>query len=188
MGIDVFGVFQKQTGGQWIYIRHACYGYRDRLRTWLGWDEGGLLRVTAISPLRGLPFDFDYVDGIYKPDATTRVVVGDRCFSWLLADEILNALPALAMRTLTVPLHIYQKTWNQECDPTRWKELTGLCQETDLPKLVGVSSRPQDVSYDTKEVPVDCMYDFSDEIRYFTDEVRHLRDTYGNVRFIYGFA
>ncbi|MES2945969.1 MAG: hypothetical protein V4772_24140, partial [Pseudomonadota bacterium] len=50
------------------------------------------------------------------------------------------------------------------------------------------SARSEGISHDVKEVPVECLYDFSEEICYFTDEVRQMGDRYGVVRYVYGFG
>jgi hypothetical protein len=199
MGTDVFGVFEKRENGRWEYITDFYDGQRGHLRAWLGWSDGRLwsepqsgddFRTFPIAPSRGLPNDFDYSEGIYRVDATRYTTVGRLDCSWLQADEILNALPILGIRSLTVPIGVYEKAWEHESDIARWQEITGLCQETWLPKLVGVSSCPEGFLHGTRGIPVKCLYDFSEDedLSYFTDEVRQLRDFHGEVRFVYGFG
>jgi hypothetical protein len=190
MGIDVFGVFQKREDERWRSIRSFYDGQRGFVRGWLGWDWGSYSMHPIVAP-RGLPSDFEsseQVDDGEMGMIAIGDIVGSRCQSWLNGDEILSALPALGTHTLKVPMKVYEQSWHLESDPERWKVLTGLSQDPYLPKLVGISSRPGDISHDAQEFPVDCLYDLSDYVTYFTDEVQELQDLYGTVRFVYGFA
>lgn len=192
MGLDVFGVFERRDALQWVAFERYYDGRRGFLRAWLGcaWHKHvSLIEVQPIKPARGLPADF--IRSAALPGGGSSAVacdfVGDRDQSWVTAEELLNALPALATRTLMMPMDLYRQSWAWlENDPERWRDLTGLSREPYLPKLTAISARPEMMS--DLEVPVDCIYDFSEEVSYFTEQVSEYQLEYGQVRFVYGFS
>ena len=230
MGIDVFGVFQRREKDRWFYVSRYYGGGRSALRAWLGAivshhfgdEEYGLNwleHIPLIAPLRGLPTDLDLDEPIPgERRSTVRNILGEYCYSWLLADEILQALPVLAVRTFAVPLHVYHATKDITDDVERWKAMTGLSQEPDLEshwekvdsgsyrsdwerlvgghihtfweRLVSVNYRSEKISHLSTEVPCECVCDFSDEddVPEFINELRQIQDAHGEVRFVYGFA
>ena len=206
MGIDVFGVFQRREKDRWSFISRYYDGARGELRMWLGYGPNqyddnyqawqlGIIRPT---PSRGLPVDLDLdepvPDRVYtNMELTVENVIGSPPHSWLLADEILQALPALSVRTLAVPLPVYHATKDKTDDVAQWQAMTGdlcgLCGDVpDTWKLVSVRYCSEKLSHLSTEVPCECVCDFSDEIAYFTDEVRQIQDAHGEVRFVYGFS
>ena len=192
MGIDVSGVFQRREGGQWSYVGDYHDGRRGELRSWLGWGNGSWWQGTIepIAPLRGLPLDFDLSEldpRRSEHGITVEMHIGTRSRSWLHADEILNALPALAVRQLSVPHAIYLQTADMTSNLAQWQAATGLCREVDAWPLVQATYQHPDAG-NSADVRVDCVCDFSGEVQYFVDELQQLRAQHGEVRFVYGFA
>lgn len=187
MGIDVSGSFQAKDGNRWIPLQQYYCGRRGLLRWWLGWGRGGLYEKFGGQPLvdepRGLPIDLrksDYVE-------TDRL-------SWVLADEVLGALPLLGRCTYLVPLELAHSAWEQRATPKQWKQTTGISDELDFlepyggpPRIVSVAPIWSTESNLKNSVSVECVYDFSDEIREFIDEVEKLQKLYEVVRFVYEF-
>ena len=96
MGIDVFGSFQAKVGEDWSFQKEYYDGQRGFLRWWLGWGTGGLYEKFGGEPLvddlRGLPSD------LVKRGATASTYQ-----SWVLAEEVLAAIPLLGRHSYSVP-------------------------------------------------------------------------------------
>jgi hypothetical protein len=204
MGLDVFGVFQKREKERWVSFQSYYYGERDELRNWLGLNLEGGYEIKPIAQPRGLPADFD-VDEF----------VGEHSKSWLLADEILNALPALATSTEKISIKTYFEACNKEPDLRKledsieeifikeyfdrrkkefnleeWENFKNYRSATGrcLIRLVAASTMPFDVTFTSEYGFVDCIYDFSDYFQRYIDEIRRLKNKYGEVRFVFGFS
>lgn len=197
MGLDVFGVFQKREKERWVSFQRHYYGQRDQLRIWLGAPLGSHYEMKSIAPPRGLPADFDADE-----------CVGDHFKSWLLADEILNALPALATSTEKIGIEAYLEACNKEPVLSKWEasiEEAFAKEYFDrhkkefnrkewahpsrcLIKLVAASPKPFDATFTSEYGFIECIYDFSDFFQEFISEVRLQKNKYADVRFVFGFS
>lgn len=188
MGIDVFGRFQATDGERWIFLEDYYDGRRGLLRWWLGWGTGPAYEKFGLESLvdepLGLPTDYFCSD------------LDDNDFpSWLNADEILGALPLIGRYTYFIPQELVRVACEQKANPKQWKAMTGISDELDfleryggVPRLISVEPKWEVVATLDDFVPVDGVYDFSDEISEFTSLVAKLQEQYGVVRFVYGFG
>lgn len=197
MGLDVFGVFQKRENERWVSIQKYYYGQRDELRIWLGAPLGGHRDLPSIASPRGLPADFDAGEW-----------VGDHFKSWLLVDEILNALPALAISTEKICVKAYFDAcerepilieWEASIDEAFAKEYfdrhkkdfnrkESEHQDRCLIRLVAASPKPFDATFTNEYGFIECIYDYSDYFQEFISEARLLKNKYADVRFVFGFS
>lgn len=156
-----------------------------------------------IAPLRGLPPDFDYDEPLYRDDdpcrdsagnlmvTTLTDLLGDRCHSWLGAQEIFDALPAIAVVSLAVPHAEYLANLPFQADLAEWaSRITTLRDDygwdANYWKLLGIKVDPS--TTDTDPITVHCTFDFSLGLEGFTDLIRALQKQHGDLRFVYGYA
>jgi hypothetical protein len=197
MGLDVFGVFQKREKERWVSFQKYYYGRRDGLRTWFGAPLGCRYEIKPIAPPRGLPEDFDAAE-----------CVGDHFKSWLLVDEVLNALPALATSTEKISIKAYFEACNTEPVLSKWETLIEEAfakeyfdrhneefnrknwerHDRCLIRLVAASPKPFDSTFTSEYGFVECIYDYSNYFQEFISEVRLLKNKYADVRFVFGFS
>lgn len=197
MGIDIHWVFQAKVDSAWIDVPDRYDGARDYyLYAWLGLGE------SPISSLRGFPADFQVneigchpvtnpeVLGPYELehcayyDESPSRYMGDRGFSWLLGSEILIAPDPVELKTIGIPIRVYN-AWDKASNPESWNEMPDDWQQQEFAKR---HATPENITGDTEWVVVDWPYDFTDDFRYFVDEIRRLVSQYGEVRFVFGFA
>jgi hypothetical protein len=119
--------------------------------------------------------------------------MGERQNTWLLSDEILAALPLLGARTHAVDRDVVRQYQERNAPVQEWEKLPGIHVDNggwgEEPRLVsGSPQRGRALGPDSRNVPVECVWDFSEHIAYFTDEVRELVEAHGAIRFIYGFS
>jgi hypothetical protein len=113
--------------------------------------------------------------------------------SWILASEILGALPLLGLCSYSIPLELALKACEQGGTPAQWKALTDISDELDRensPVLLLVEPRWESLSHRSNDVEVECIYDFSNDydIVGFTEIVAELCQSHGEVRYVYKFG
>ncbi len=128
MGTDIHGVFQSKRSGKWVSVpTKYSFDRHYALFAWLGDIRNGHgfagvpthTRITPLSCNRGLPDDFEYEDDdgaevllpveslpewrreSAEPDENglCRYWMGEHSYSWLSAEEILNAPLPRILRT-----------------------------------------------------------------------------------------
>ena len=105
MGCDIHAIFQAKTDGIWVDVPSKYDEGRDYvLFSWLAGVRGS--SDFQISKQRGLPNDFDLVDGYFHPilcfentddcghihvnGERARKYMGEHSHSWLTSTEILS--------------------------------------------------------------------------------------------------
>lgn len=187
MGIDVYGLFQIQKNGKWHSIREYSHGRRGYLRSWLGWgpriEPSWGERIKPISPIRGLPEDFDsseiicqiaydeMVDFIGEPvlvpphgsDLSKRCcvaenLIGDREHTYVFGEEILIKVPLL-VRQIDITWEVYAKICGYQLDNIdNWKAFSEG-YSMDVPSGVGFNNLI-DFSYQEKPDGVSVEFTF----------------------------
>jgi hypothetical protein len=115
--------------------------------------------------------------------------MGDWGYSWLHADEILNAPAPKYVRKISIPIEVYRQ-WDGISSPFDycWQP----CRD-DYVKHEDFAT-PENITENTKFVVVEWrgnysdFSDFSDFSVDFFDEVRRLKTLHGEVRFVFGFG
>ncbi|XVJ68718.1 MAG: hypothetical protein HEQ39_02995 [Rhizobacter sp.] len=191
--MDIFHVFQCRVASQWVDIPDQYNRARDyELFSWLTTGGGDRMGTCCVQPLsssslRGFPADFELVEerwhptplaGIRKSDTHPGCVfMGESGESWLLSDEILQAIAPKTVRTVRTP--------RNEFDDWDWSEYTPWQWATaNFGHTVG---EPDNVLIGESEVLAQWNYDFTEDFAYFVDEVRRLAGVHGQVRFVFAF-
>jgi hypothetical protein len=173
MGIDIYGCFMKKERGQWIPVEEYEYWSRGKFRSWLAPFRSG---IEAISPFRGFHPDFDPEK---RGNMSLLVYDSPRGMnSWLTADEILAALPAIWTTTVRLSyekflaedfLEEFNKVEPYE-DSHNWK-------------FIAADWRSFEEGYTIDSWGVDLFFDISEDedFKTFIDKVRELKTTHGEV-------
>lgn len=200
MGVDIYGVFQKQVDGRWVDVESADVGPRHyELFAWLGSgsiDRMGTCSIPSLAPLRGLPEDFEVVDGSNHPTPLPKrqddpfyrwshpfypgcLWIGDWNFSWLLSGEILRSRAPRMRRTVLVSDAEYAD-WDGKADSAPW-----LWASNQFGHAVGLPDR---LTPAPGGMVAEWDYDFREDFSHFVGEIKRLEDLHGEVRFVFGFA
>lgn len=194
MGTDIHAIFQRKEGDQWKMVESRYEEVRHYfLFAWLanvrnGSGFAGIKTHDPIEPLsdlRGLPEDFviHFRNGMNKykeviDGKLEEVWMGDHSFSWLSADEILNAEIPSCKRCGIVDVEFF-KGWDKGSQP---KECYQWVKENiDTPENISATTTHVYVSWERS------VEDIEKELKYFLDEIRRLKDEYGEVRMVFGF-
>ncbi|CAG9205514.1 conserved hypothetical protein [Burkholderia gladioli] len=211
MGTDIHGVFQRHDAQQGKYIdipseyeqdRHyqlfaVLAGVRNG-RGFAGIQTGEA--VTPISEPRGLPNDFEIVDGDSHPIAYLEAMdprrrkwhqecepleiwMGDHTHSWLTSTEMLSwyeNAPSVVRRGVLSRSEF--DAWDKETQPTSY------CGAISGPSVLVVNECDVGKTDDQwSHVSVTWESPLKTELAYFFDEVRRLHELHGEVRFVFGF-
>jgi hypothetical protein len=201
-------VFQKKEGDCWVDVS-SNYNDNDAYGALYGWlvegltgrgISGALTYPEPLSHARGFPADFEIVGESCHPiasndirspadrndpffdDEPMDIFLGNYAFSWLYADEILNAPTPRALRRIAIPVEAYRQ-WDGVSLPTDWQPdyYLKFLEREDF-------ARPENIMESTKFVVVEWNYDLTEDFRDFVDEVRRLKALHGEVRFVFGFC
>jgi hypothetical protein len=211
MSTNITAVFQRHDGTRWMDIPSAWEQESQRsLFEWLGADLGGPagFDIEPLASRRGPPDDFELVDGgtfhpvasvdIHAPSRRSmqarlreghvgyrQVCMGSTEMRWLPVAEILAATPPRMVRTVAVPIRIFQ-AWDGRSVPARWELLA-----TDAARwphaAPGFYARPHEIAGNTRHVAIDWEFDFALEFGDFIDELRSLQARHTDVRMVYAF-
>lgn len=209
VGTDIHGVFQRHDGAAWVDIpskyeesRHyQLFAVLAGVRNGTGF--AGIRtgeKVTPISEPRGLPDDFNVVDGdthpietlqiiserrrkYREPDDAMEVWMGDHSHSWLTADEMLawfETAPAV-VQTGIISREQYD-AWDKQSTPDSY------CGGISGPSVI-VIEEPEvgRTEQPWTHVRVTWESGLKDELKYFFNEVRRLHEEHGQVRYVFGF-
>jgi hypothetical protein len=207
VGIDINFVFQGKRPGGWEDIACEYNGYCGRdsaLFAWLvlgGGDKAGSFSIEPLSQPRGFPSDFLIEDDVWHPiidvDVLPKgykrdgrddfgILMGEWGFSYLHADEVLNAAIPVTQRTIEMRLEDYQR-WDKRGVPDDWNPLYWDWKHKQYYLDRKISS-PEDINAATRFVALEVSYDFSSEFAWFRELLQQLREQHGEVRFVFGFA
>ena len=199
MGMDIHGVFQKRQADRWVDISSDYDQRRDEyLYCWLS-----STRTAGLKPLsrpRGLPDDFaldsDGFHPIENPDVlpyfrkfrdqhtdSTRLLMGEWGFSWLLGSEVIAAPPPIDIMKIWVPIDTYNE-WDKVSNPKLWYELHSDWKQHEDSEHYAT---PENISEKTYWVIIEWSYDFTEDFKYFVGEIQRLMALHGEVRFVFGF-
>lgn len=170
MGIDIFGFFQAKSGDSWRYICKYDYHQRGALKLWLAPWNPGSRGIEPIAPWRNRPSDTKH-DG--------HGVAG----SWLLADEILDALPLIEKWSTTLSEQEFEVKRHQ----SYWDSVDASVDRDPI-KLISVIRKPCQLTTSTASVEVEFLFDIGEEIKEFIDLVRELKRKYGDVRYVFEYV
>jgi hypothetical protein len=204
MGCDIHGIFQKKVGDVWEDIssdyeqnRHyQLFAVLANVRN--GFGFAGVRTGDTVEPIsepRGLPPDFEMVDGndedgshlvknssILTPWRRENypndldVWMGDHSHSWLTADEMLAWFD-------NAPTVVHEGVISRK----DYEEWDGVSSPSDY--CGGISGRDV-VMFPEKGwtyIRVGWNASLATELAYFFDEVRKLQKEHGEVRFVFGF-
>lgn len=203
MGTDIHCVFQAKIDGAWRDVissydesrQYSLFAWLGNVRNGTGF--AGVPTHNAITPLqdcRGLPPDFEVVDGTdhpvasfgllgwrkeyIQPDEPLSIWMGDHSHGWLTADEILSATPPTIMRTGVVTLEHYREL-PPDTAPKNWSgDIWG--------KDIEIST-PATITSETTHVRISWLSSLLLEFAPFLNEIRRLKEQYGEVRMVFGF-
>lgn len=177
MGTDIHGVWQAKKNGEWVDVESEWdQGRHYLLFAWLADVKNGYgfadipthVPIKPIAKPRGLPKDFKRRDSKW---------MGDYSYSWLTADEILNAdRPQTVTRIGVVAIGEY-KAWDHHTPFESW------CGDRSGPGIV-VSTEAQ-IGPSTTHVR--AVWSAPDGLDYFVNEVKRLKSIHGEVRLVFGF-
>ncbi len=211
LSLNITAVFQMNDGTRWVDVPSAWAQESDpALWEWLG-AGGGMPGGFDIEPLasqRGAPDDFELVGGgtfhpvasldIHAPSRRQmqallreghvgylQVCMGSTDMRWLRVAEILAATAPRMVRTLAMPIRIFQ-TWDGRSLPARW-DLMAADVAQRPPAAPGVYARPHEIAGNTRYVEIEWDFDFALEFSDFLDELRSLQARHGDVRMVYAF-
>lgn len=187
MGTDIHGVFQRrdQSTGKWLDVpseyeenRHyQLFAVLAGVRNGRGF--AGVITGTPVTPIaepRGLPEDFEVVDGEDH---------GDHTHSWLTADEILayaeNAPTVTHMGYVDRPDY---EAWDKKGKPSSY---CGDVSGRDIVKVDHLEVENGTAPANWTHVRCEWPSGLRQELAYFFDEVARLKGQHGEVRFVFGF-
>ena len=212
MGTDIHGVFQRydEETKTWSDIpslyeqnRHyQLFAVLADVRNGCGF--AGVRTGDPVEPIafpRGLPDDFEIVDGEFHPlksveymppwrqkylkeDGGLSQWMGDHSHSYLTGEEILAwADGNLYVTKIGVLSREEYEKWDGVTKPSNY------CGWTSGPEIVVIRDSEDEKESTPGWTHIQCEWKASvhDELKYFIDEIRRLVDEYGKIRFVFGF-
>ena len=153
MGTDIYGSLWAKEGERWRYLCDYDYHERGVLKYWLApWSPE---RVEPIAPWRGPPPNYP---GKFQSELC----------SWVLADEIIEALPLRYKSTMTLS--------------------EAQISNLEIERYLSIHRKPQQLESDGTLFSVECVMDRSDEVQDFVDMIRSLALKHGTVRFVFEYV
>jgi hypothetical protein len=211
LSLNITAVFQMNDGTRWVDVPSDwAQDSEPALFEWLGAGGGrpGSFDIEPLASRRGAPDDFELVGGgtfhpvvrldIHAPSRRRmqarlregqvgyrQVCMGSADLRWLPVAEILAATPPRMVRTLAMPIRLFQ-AWDGRSLPARWELLAADAAQRP-PAATGVYARPHAIVGTTRHVEIDWEFDFAPEFGDFLDELRALQSRHADVRMVYAF-
>ena len=210
MGSDIHGIFQAKSGSEWVDVATSYEFNRDyTFFAWVGnvrngFGFAGVPTHTEIEPLsdnRGLPDGFvideegdhkvSSLDVLSKwqieclePGASPAAWMGDHSYSWLSANEILEATPPKIQRVGIVEVDVFNN-WDGVSAPSHW--CGGISGGS--VHICGQSDANEDYikKFNISHVRVTWNEDTAGRFGEFIIEVKRLVEQDGEIRFVFGF-
>lgn len=174
MGTAIKGVFEAKIRDHWQSTGERYYNDRDLIvQSWLGLD----LWAEAIDDFRGFPPDWISagrgVGPIDGPPAWR---------SWLLADEILEAIPVITTESVLwpKPADINRRIYAGACD-------TRDSRDWPRPTFIAAQPRPFKEGYTDDKWGFDLYWDstYEPEVQAFLAIIRRLKEQYKELRLVF---
>lgn len=169
MDITTTGVFEANIRGRWQSVGERYCNYTDSIvQSWLGLGWWG---VEPIADFRGFPAEW-----------TTNRYFHPEWRSWLLADEILEALPVISTKSVLwpKPANINRRIYAGASDARDSRDWPGST-------FIAAQPLPFHEGYTDDKWGFLLYWDvtYEPEVQKFLTIIRHLKEQYNEVRFVF---